>query len=170
MCLVLISNPCVCLLVTSPAVNTWTCWHFPNTLTTCLLNVLCRERVMSAIKDDAPAPFWASYYVFCGVTHVCIVLLDIYDCYCSCCLNLVPLLCLAFSWFNTMSSRVDWNRNTWILDRMLLSLCPRILSHLASYNELYQVKPIGIMWPGLQESTMWVQITLSYIFISIFTS
>ena len=34
------------------------------------------------------------------VTHVRIVLLDVIDYWCSCCLNLVPLLCLAFRWIS----------------------------------------------------------------------
>ena len=31
-----------------------------------------------------------------------------------------------------MSSRVDWNRSTWILDRILSFSCPRVLSHFVS--------------------------------------
>ena len=65
----------------------------------------------------------------CGITHVRIVLLDMLDYQCLCCLNLMPLSCLAFSWFN---ARVDWNRGPQILDRILFSLCSCILSWFAS--------------------------------------
>ena len=52
-----------------------------------------RESVVSAIKNGAPAPQFKYLIltVLCGVTHKRIVLPDMLDYYCLCCLNLVPL-------------------------------------------------------------------------------
>ena len=70
----------------------------------------------------------------CGIiAHLHIVLPDVLDCKYLCYLNLVPLLCLAFSRFDTMPSRVDWNGGIMqTLDRILFSSCPRVLSHFAT--------------------------------------
>ena len=60
-------------MLTSLSVNTWTCLCFPTTLTSCLLNLLCRECILSAIEDDALTPLfkrlicalWCNTHVHC---------------------------------------------------------------------------------------------------------
>ena len=54
------------MLHTSPAVNTWTFLRFPTILTSssCLLNLLCRECILSAIKDGAHTLIQVPYVHF----------------------------------------------------------------------------------------------------------
>ena len=137
------------LTLTSPATNTRSCLRFPTMLISWFLNFLCREHFLSVIEDDALAPVNLSplcdtyvvlspLYEFkslCGITHARIVSPDLYiRLLVMCCLNFLLLLCLAFSWFNAMSSRVDWNRGTYTWQ----NLCTRALSCLlACYFVVY---------------------------------
>ena len=62
-------------MLNSPTVDKWTYLHFPTMLTLRLLKLLCRECVLSAIQDDAVAPYFKclnlrALYVLCDVTHV----------------------------------------------------------------------------------------------------
>ena len=84
-------------MLTSPAAHTWACLCFPTMLTSRL----------SATDNDALYHLNSSaLYALCGYTRAhCVTGRDRL-------LVLVPLWCLAFSWFDTMSSRVDWNRST----------------------------------------------------------
>ena len=65
-------------MLTSPAVNTYSCLRFPTVLIWWLLNQLWRESVMSAIKNGAPAPqfkslncaLWYNTHVHCATRRV----------------------------------------------------------------------------------------------------
>ena len=94
-------------MLASSAVNTYTCLHFHTMLISCLLYLLCsRECVLSSIEDETLAPYvkllmfalWYNTHAHCVTGRVRLLVLV---------LSKPCVSCLAFIWFDTMSSKVE---------------------------------------------------------------